>query len=243
MKISIKDNEIEPASGLIIQDTWDDREKLLCRQKESFFICQSSLAFKQKHWKISTLETRYQLISTERHPLLLWLLSGWAITRGSWRRTWSSSARRPSISSITPTPAWSVQRTSATCSVPSASIQLMRSYRWIHYGSLYLAILINFILSSMDSVRNWVILQLLIIFTGYDYSNWPPCDGISKITGFIGYDVENHFGEKLWRANWGCLQVMLDVLHLTRPINLHYKFCLDFIDSRENWMLSLNILI
>ena len=102
----------------------------------------------------------------------------------------------------------------------------------------------SFILSSMDSVGNWVILQLLIIFTGYDYSNWPPCDGISKITGFIGYDVENHFGEKLWRANWGCLQVMSrDVLHLSRPINLHYKFCLDFIDSRENWMLSLNILI
>ena len=64
MKISIKDNEIEPASGLIIQDTWDDREKLLCRQKESFFICQSSLAFKQKHWKISTLRDQ---ISTYQH--------------------------------------------------------------------------------------------------------------------------------------------------------------------------------
>ena len=86
------------------------------------------------------------------------------------------------------------------------------------------------------------------IFTGYDYPNWPECDRISKITGFIGYDVANHFGEKLWRANWGCLQVRPDVwswsedvIPWMRPINLNYKFCLDLSTVKNQMMLTFNI--
>ena len=45
--IEDNDNTIQDGPGQYIWDTWDDREKLLRRQKESFFICQSSLAVKR----------------------------------------------------------------------------------------------------------------------------------------------------------------------------------------------------